>query len=112
MDCNNHKGIALVSKTNAIFILHWLISRSITKEKTKCLLFGRLLKVFCLIDRNLMFFKLARRGVDCYMLNIIKSMNPNINSCVIYQNQMSVFFNCQRGVMQGKSLSPLLFPCM
>lgn len=56
-----------------------------------------------------MFFKLARSGVDCRMLNIIKSMYSNIKSCVKYQNHISEFFDCLEGLMQGESLSPFLF---
>lgn len=51
-------------------------------------------KVVDKIDGHLMFFKLARHGVDCQMVKIIKSMYANINLCVRYKNQMSEFIIC------------------
>lgn len=39
-------------------------------------------KAFDKIDGHLMFLKLARHGVDCQMVKIIKSMYANINLCV------------------------------
>lgn len=56
-----------------------------------------------------MIYKKARSGVDCHMLNIIKSMYTKIKSCVKYQNQISEFFVCLGCLMHGISMSPFLF---
>ena len=66
-------------------------------------------KAFDKINRNIMISKLPKSGIDCQMLNIIKSLYANIKSCVRYENQMSDFFSCHEGLMQGESLSPFLF---
>ena len=97
------------STTDAIFVLHWLISRRIAKSKKLFCCFVDYQKAFDKIDRNIMISKLAKSGVDCQMLNIIKSLYANIKSCVRYENQMSDFFSCQEVLMQGESLSPFLF---
>ena len=80
------------STTDAIFVLHWLISRRIAKSKKLFCCFVDYQKAFDKIDRNIMISKLAKSGVDCQMLNIIKSLYANIKSCVRYENQMSDFF--------------------
>ena len=144
-DCNNYRGITLVSclskiftailnerlnlwssnedvisdaqfgfksgfsTTDAIFVLHALINRNISSGKKLYCCFVDYQKAFDRIDRNMLFFKLAKHGIDCQMFRIIKSMYSNIKSCVRHNNQLSKMFNCNEGLMQGESLSPFLF---
>ena len=49
-------------------------------------------------------------GVKGKFLQIIKSMYGNINSCIqVTDGLCSEFFKSNKGIMQGDSLSPLLF---
>lgn len=43
------------------------------------------------------------------MLNVIRSLYENIKCCVKYNGQISDSFSCERGLLQGEILSPILF---
>ena len=43
------------------------------------------------------------------IVNIIRSMYASIKCCVKYKSQLSDYFYCNQGLMQGESLSPVLF---
>jgi hypothetical protein len=66
------------STTDAIFVLHVLINRNISRGKKLYCCFVDYQKAFDRIDRNMLFFKLAKHGIDCQMFRIIKSMYSNI----------------------------------
>ena len=48
-------------------------------------------------------------GVPREIVNIMKSMYEGSGSCVRVSQEQTDFFNVDRGVRQGDSLSPLLF---
>ena len=53
--------------------------------------------------------KLSNYNIDGKCLRIIQSINNNIKSCVIVNNNKTDFFLSNIGVRQGENLSPLLF---
>ena len=66
-------------------------------------------KAFDSVNRGMLFYKLSQCGIDCKIMNIIRSMYVNVKSCVKYKSQLSEYFSCSQGLMQGESLSPILF---
>ena len=52
-----------------------------------------------------------KSGISCKMITMIKSMYPNLKSCIKNPTDMSYsdFFDVKLGVKQGDLSSPLLF---
>lgn len=66
-------------------------------------------KAFDSVWRVGLLRKLIENGITGKFFKIIKNMYGNIKSCVSFNGQESLFFNCQIGVRQGENLSPALF---
>jgi hypothetical protein len=65
-------------------------------------------KAFDKINRNKLFFKLSKSGIQGKILNVIRQLYSEVKSCVRFKTELSDFFSTN-GVMQGESLSPFLF---
>jgi hypothetical protein len=94
---------------DAIFALQGVISRTLSHKKKLYCCFVDYEKAFDKVNRNKLFLKLTRYGVTGKLLTIIKSLYSNLKSCVRFQTELSNFFHCTNGLMQGEGLSPLLF---
>ena len=66
-------------------------------------------KVFDTINRNALWAKVIKNGVDGKILRVIYNMYDTAKSCVKQQSMISGLFACNVGVRQGENLSPLLF---
>lgn len=62
--------------SDAISVLHWLWTH--LKRKNLFCCFVDYQKSFDKIDKNMLFFKSTKYGIDCQVLNDIKSMFSNI----------------------------------
>jgi hypothetical protein len=95
--------------TDSIFILRSLISKYLKKNKGKILcLLCRLTQSFRFPMHNGLIYKLMNNGIGVKILNIINNMYNCSLSAIKIQNKISSFFNLERGVKQGDSLS---LPC-
>lgn len=87
-----------------------MISHHINKGKKLYCCFIDYKKAFDSIDRNNMFYKLARSGVMGKLLSVIRKLYSDVKSCVKFKSDFSEFFSSTRGVMQaGEALPPFLF---
>ena len=97
------------STCDAIFALHSLISEYLNKKKKLYCCFVDYLKAFDSIDHAQLWRRMVKVGITGKLLNVIKSMYQQIKSCVRFNNELSDFYTCFKGLVQGEALSPLIF---
>ena len=95
--------------TDAIFSLHTIISKVLSSQKKLYCCFVDYHKAFDSVNRYKLLFKLARSGITGKLYGIIKSMYESLKSSVKFQCQISQFFDCNVGLMQGEAMSPFIF---
>ena len=95
------------STTDCIFILNGLIDILFSQSKKLYACFFDYSKAFDLLDRSAVYYKLMTNNISSKMLNIIKSMYSDIKLSVKGQETRKFYSNF--GVLQGNSLSSLLF---
>jgi hypothetical protein len=95
--------------TDAIFSLHSLISKSLRKGKRLYCCFIDYVKAFDSVCHLTLWLRLARCGITGKLLNVIKSMYSKLKCCVKFDGHFSNFFTSNIGLMQGESLSTLLY---
>ena len=95
--------------TDATFALHSLISNTSRKGKRLYCCFIDYIKAFDSVAHVKLWLKLSRIGITGKLLNVIKSMYSKFNACVRLDNNYSDIFTYNVGLMQGESLSPLLY---
>ena len=66
-------------------------------------------KEYDYIDRNKLWFRLYETGVSTKMLSAVRSLYNTVSSCVRLNNYHTDWFDVRSGLMQGCSLSTLLF---
>ena len=66
-------------------------------------------KAFDSVNRNKLFMKLKRIGIQEKMYKIIENMYSEVYSSVKVGSYLTKMFECPTGVRQGCMLSPLLF---
>ena len=96
--------------TDSIFILKTLINKYLNLSKKQIFVcFVDFRKAFDSVWRNALFYKMLSNGIGGKMINIVKKMYTNSRSSVKVNGQCTEYFNIDRGVRQGDSLSPTLF---
>ena len=66
-------------------------------------------KAFDTVDRTHLWTKLFSTGIHGRILNVVKSIYKEAQSCVRHNGEVSQLFLCNNDVRQGDNLSPLLF---
>ena len=66
-------------------------------------------KAFKSVDRTKLWKKLFNSGIQGKMLTIIRSLYDKVKCCLKYKGALSDYFKSDVGLMQGETLSPLLF---
>jgi len=96
--------------TDSLFILRQLLHKN-TKQHNKLYVgFIDYEKAFYSVWQYGMIHKLYKYGIQGKFLNVIKSLYSSTKSCVnIDQNTLTDLFPCNKGMMQGDGLSPVLF---
>ena len=98
--------------TDSIFILKSLITKYLVKKKSKMFAcFVDLRRAFDTVWHDGILYKLMQNGIGLKFFTIIKDMYKCCQSAVKIDNEYSDFFEIDRGVKQGDSLSPTLFNC-
>ena len=98
------------STTQHIFSLHSLINLYLQKKKKLYCLFVDYRKAYDKIQRNLLWDKLLKLGIQGKIVDVVKNLYIKAKSCVKTQLQgTSDFFSCNLGLRQGENLSPILF---
>ena len=52
---------------------------------------------------------MLKYNISGKLLTVIKNMYDHIRSCVQFNGERSMFFQCNNGLRQGENLSPVLF---
>ncbi len=97
------------STVDAIFILHSVIQHYLNNNKRLYIGFIDLKSCFDSINRNCLWLKIYKCGIQGKILRIIKDMYEKVKSCVRSCNTYSDFFSYAVGLRQGEVISPLLF---
>ena len=97
------------STMDAIFILHNIVNMYLSENKRVYAAFIDYSKCFDLINRQALWFKLIKEGIDGKLLKIVRAMYSNVKSCVRHMDTLSDFFKSDVGLFQGEITSPILF---
>ena len=93
---------------DSIFVLQGLIDILFSQGKKLYVCFIDYSKAYDLIDRTAMYTKLIQNGISSKYLNIIKSLYSQVKLAV-KGDVVDQSFYSNYGLLQGESLSPLLF---
>ena len=76
-------------------------------KKEKCFTYLLTKIPFDMVWRDLWYI-LVGNNVNGKIINVMRNMYHNVNSCVMVKQHMSDAFMCNMGVTQGENLSQLL----
>lgn len=95
--------------TDSLFILKTLISKYVLKKKTQTFsCFVDLCKAFDTVWHNDLLYKLRTNKIGHKFFNIIQNMYNLCQSAVKIDNKHSNYFNLEKGVKHGDSLSHVI----
>lgn len=96
--------------TDSLFIFQQLLYKYFGNKQKVYTCFIDYEKAFDTVWQKGLLFKLSKNGVKGKFYELIRTMHENIHSCVqVDQNTQTEMFHCNKGIMQGDSLSPVLF---
>jgi hypothetical protein len=95
--------------TDNVFILDTLISHQKSVKKPLFLCFVDFTKAFDFINRDLLYYKLLKRGFGGKLVRLIISMFAKANARVRWNGEVGEKINSTHGVLQGGIISPKLF---
>ena len=96
------------STTDCIFILHAIITKTLSQKKKLYVAFLDWEKMFDKIDRMLLWQKLLQENISTQFINAIKSMYITVKSSVQYKQLISEPIISKIGVKQGDPSSSML----
>ena len=91
------------------FILNNFIEEQIRNRKKLYCCFVDFRKAYDLINRNSLWYKMIKEGIDGKIFKVSKSLYSDIKLCVRHMNSVSDFFASDIGLLQGEITSPILF---
>ena len=97
------------STIDAIFMLNHFIEEQIRNRKKLYCCFVDFRKAYDLINRNSLWYKMIKEGIDGKIFKVLKSLYSDIKLCVRHMNSISDFFASDIGLLQGEITSPILF---
>lgn len=93
-----------------IYILNSLVNQQLRLPKSKLFtIFIDYKRAFDSIDRNILWQKLFYIGISSKIIRIIRNIYENIEICIRKDDEYTGFVKPGLGLMQGDSLSALLF---
>ena len=97
------------STTDAVFVLHTVLSSSLVASNGACCGFIDFTKAFDNINRETLFQRLKQFNISAKLLKMIKNMYSKLKCQVRTSAGVSDHFSQDNRVMQGECLSPTLF---
>ena len=97
------------STIDHIFVLTCLIDLFVWKKNKLFCLFVDYSKVFDMVWRDGLWYKLVKHGITSKLYNLVKNMYNIIKSCVVVNQEISEFFVSHKGMRQWENIFPLLF---
>jgi retron-type reverse transcriptase len=95
--------------TDAIFVVRQLQEKYIERKKDLWMASVDLENAFDRVPREVLWWALRKKGLDEWIVTVIKSMYDRAVAAVRTKRGESAEFEVQVGVHQGSVLSPLLF---
>ena len=86
-----------------------IIKMHLSKKQRLYCAFIDLKRAFDTVNRNGLWYKLIKYGVDKKNIRLLRSMYSSVKSCVRHLNCLSEFFKSDLELFQGEILSPILF---
>ena len=96
------------STSDNIFILHSIIEYMKARKMKLFCTFVDFSKAFDTVWRTGLWSKLLKYNIKGKLLTVIQNMYDHIRSCVHFNGDRSMFFQCNNGLRQGENLSPVL----
>lgn len=96
------------STIDPMFILLSMVQKYLNENKRLYVCFVDLKRCFDSINRNALWYKLYRTGIQGKLLRIIRDMYGKVKSCVKHCNSYSEYFSYAVGLRQGEVISPIL----
>ncbi len=95
--------------TDAIFALHSIVAKYLNTRGRLYSCFIYYKKAFESVDHYKLWRRMIKSGITGKLLQVIQSMYRNIRLAIKHNNEISDFYNCTTGLLQGEALSPFLF---
>jgi hypothetical protein len=89
--------------------LQQVVSRGKMEGRPVGMAFMDIRAAYDTVDRQLLWRKCAARGMTPAMLAVLRGLFDRNESCVAVAGQLSSFFGNRLGLLQGSSLSPILY---
>ena len=94
---------------DAIFCLRALLESAAERHTRVCIAFVDLSKAYDSVDRSLMFQVLEKRGMPTQLIDMLRCLHANTETCVRTSAGDSDWFHVDTGLRQGGVEAPLLF---
>jgi len=94
---------------DAVFVLMSNIQKFMFENKRLYVVFVDLMKCYDTINRNVLWLKLFKLGINGKCLCIIKDIYRRVKSCVSSCNSYYEYFEYAIGLRQGEAMSPVMF---
>ena len=92
-----------------VFALNTVVKNRMAQNKPTFCAFVDFRKAFDVVNRELLYHRLAKYGITGTVLNIIKHMYTSTVNLIRLNGEYSERFESKKGILQGNNLSPTLF---